>query len=139
MADQSVNRIGIQSGGMRTEYVYLKDQKGNTTSQVQRSYSPRASVPSGVPSFLGNREIIFGTWIVAIVLVTWDEWKTNNILPRPLRLWDTSLVYAGLCLLSISDPLVPLANALAIGYTLVLMYQFFTGKGNFGSEGVATA
>jgi hypothetical protein len=68
-------------------------------------------------------------------LVTWDEWVTNAILPRPLRLWETTLVYAGLALLSAADPLVPVANALAIGYTIVLLYQFFTGGGNFGGPG----
>jgi hypothetical protein len=127
--------IRTQSGGMRTEYVLVQGKD----TQKRSSYQPATSVPSGIPAFLGNREVIFGSWAVAMALVSWDEWKNNGILPRPYRLWDTTLLYGGLCLLSIVDALVPIANALAIGYTIALMYEFFTGGGDFGGEGEAEA
>jgi hypothetical protein len=125
----------------RTEYVYVRDEQTGRRGYRQVSYgqngqAQRSRVPSGVPSFLGGRMIIFGSWGAAMALVTWDEWAHNNILPRPLRLWETTMVYAGLALLSVVDAMVPLANALALGYTLVLVYQFFTGGGNFGGPGV---
>lgn len=121
----------------RTEYVYVQDKGTNARRGFREvRYQPaRTRVPSGVPPFLGNREIVFGSWAVAMALVSWDEWKVNGILPRPLRLWETTLVYLGLALLSVVDAFVPLANAFAIGYTIVLLYQFFTGKGSFGGPG----
>ena len=128
----------------RTEYVYVQDKGTNARRRGYRqlSYRPqqqsRVQVPSGVPAILGNREIIFGSWAIAMALVSWDEWKTHGILPRPLRLWDTTFVYAGLVLLSIPDALVPLASALAVGYTIALLYQFFSGSGAF-SSGVGAA
>jgi hypothetical protein len=70
-------------------------------------------------------------WIVAMILVGFDEWKNNGILPRPVRLWDTSLVYGILVLLGFVDVMVPIANALAIGYTIVLLWQYFNGQGQF--------
>jgi hypothetical protein len=138
MTTPTQTRIGSQTGGLRTEYVYVTDKDGNQQRTVQRSYSP-VSTPKGVPRILGNREVIFGLWIVAMGLVSWDEWTTNGILPRPMRLWHTTWVYAGLLLLSISDRLLPIANALAFGYTLILVYQFFQGTGSFGAEGAAIA
>jgi hypothetical protein len=130
----------------QTEYVYVKDQGGgggggpSVKQQAARQGAVRqirnqANVPSGMPRFLGNRQVLVGSWFVAIGLVSWDEWHNNGILPRPLRLWDVTLVYAGLALVSVIDPLVPLANALAIGYTIVLLYQFFQGTGQFAGTG----
>lgn len=120
----------------RTEYVYVQN-KGTNAQQGRKltGISPgKARTPSGVPAFLGNREIIFGTWAVSMALVTVDDWKTNNILVRPSRLWGTTLVYAGLALVSTIDALVPIANALAIGYTIVLLYQFFSKQGQFSGS-----
>jgi hypothetical protein len=137
----AVRDTGSSRGAPRTEYVYVRDsgtgQRGyRSVSYGQNGVNKRSAVPKGVPSFLGNREILFGAWAVSMGLVAWDEWKVNGILPRPLRLWDTTLVYMGLALLSAVDAFVPIANALAIGYTITLLYQFFTGSGNFGGPGV---
>jgi hypothetical protein len=132
----SSTSVRTGAGGMRTEYVYVTDAKGNQTLQKNRSYQPATSVPRGIPRFLGNRQIMFGAWAVGMALISWDEWKANNILPRPLRLWETTMVYAILALASTADFMVPICNALAIGYTLVLLYEFFTGGGNFGGPGV---
>jgi hypothetical protein len=134
----------------QTQYVYVQPTNrqgggGSSTPSSSRrplsfgsgqrtvSYHPtRTTVPKGVPPFLGSRQIIFGCWIAAMAMVTADEWWNNGILPRPARLWETTWVYAGLALVSVVDPVVPLANAFALGYTIVLAYQFFTGAGQFG-------
>jgi hypothetical protein len=123
--------VTARHGGLRTEYVYVTDAEGNRSKQRQSSYEPRTRVSSGMPSFLGNREVILGSWMVAMALVSWDEWSNHGILPRPLRLWETTGVYAILALVSVADRLAPIATALALGYTLVLLYQFFTGGGGF--------
>jgi hypothetical protein len=92
------------------------------------------SVPRGL-GFLNQRPVVFSMWMIAMITVGFDEWHNNNILPRPARLWDTSLLYGMLVLFGFVDPLVPLANAFAIGYTLVLLYQYYNGGLSGGSSG----
>lgn len=120
-----------------TEYIYVEpkgsQQQGNILSRV--AGGGKARTPAGVPSWLGRREIILGAWLGAMVLVSVDEWRNNGILPRPSRLWWTTLTYAILMGVSIIDPLVPITNALAIGYTIVLAYQYFNGQGQFTATG----
>lgn len=119
----------------RTEYVYVQDKGTNNRNARTVQYAPKSkqtSVPRGVPAFLGNREVIFVAWMVAMILVGFDEWKNNNILPRPQRLWYTSLTYGLLALVSGIDFVVPIANAFAIGFTLVLLYQYYQKTGQFG-------
>lgn len=120
----------------RTQYIYVTD---SGAGQQQRrgyysaSYRPqRTSVPKGVPSFLGNRQVIFMAWAVAMAVICWDEWHNNNILPRPQRLWYGSLLYGLLALVSTVDPMVPLCNAIAIGYDITLLYQYYGKTGQFG-------
>jgi hypothetical protein len=67
-------------------------------------------------------------WIIAMILIGFDEWHNLNVLPRPSRLWDTSLVYGVLVMLGFVDVMVPLANALAIGFTFQLLWQYFQGN-----------
>lgn len=62
-----------------------------------------------------------------MITVSFDEWHNLGILPRPARLWDTSLFYGLLVLLGFVDAMVPIVNAFAIGYTLVLLYQYYQG------------
>lgn len=92
-----------------------------------------ANVPTSLPSFLrnrpmNNRSIVFNTWIIAMILIGFDEWHNLGILPRPARLWDATLVYGVLVMVGFVDVLVPLANALAIGYTFMLLFQYFQGN-----------
>jgi len=94
----------------------------------------QVSTPPMIPRWLGNQRVIAYSWIVAMVLVGFDEWKNHGILPRPVRLWDTSIVYGLLTLVGFIDVMLPIANALAIGYTIVLLYQFYNGSGQFGSK-----
>lgn len=89
------------------------------------------NVPKPLPRFIGARPIILYAWMGAMILVAFDEWHTNHIFPRPSRLWYTTLVYGMLGMLGIIDPLVPIANALAMGYTVTLYYQYFNESGQF--------
>lgn len=89
------------------------------------------NVPKGIPSFMGHATTIIFAWGVAMAVITVDEWHVNKILPRPSRLWWTSLVYAILAVVGMSEALLPLVNALAIGYTIVLLYQYFNKAGQF--------
>lgn len=91
----------------------------------------QVAVPNGVPRFLGARPVIFWAWVAAMAMVSWDEWNSHHILPRPARLWYTSLTYFLLALLATADAAVPLATALAIGFTVVLTMQYYTGNGQF--------
>lgn len=101
----------------------------------------RVTLPSQVPgplrsTALNNRAIVFNAWIVAMIVIGFDEWHNLNILPRPARLWDASLVYGVLVLLGFVDIMVPLANALAIGYTIMLIWQYY--QGGITPQGLAT-
>ena len=93
----------------------------------------RVSVPNGVPRFLGARPLILWAWGLAILMVSFDEWHTYGILPRPARLWYTSLLFLLLAIVSQFDALVPIANAFAVGMIMVLGYQYYNKTGQFGT------
>jgi hypothetical protein len=129
---------GYQDGQYRLHYT-PPGQNVNAPGPFTRAYnripqqSPRVTMPDKVPKFLRsapltNRSIVFNMWIIAMITVGFDEWHNLGILPRPARLWDTSLVYGVLVLAGIVDALVPLVNALAIGYTITLLVQYFQGN-----------
>lgn len=80
------------------------------------------------PRILADRATILYAWAISMAIVGWDEWHNLHILPRPARLWDTSLFYGLLVLFSVADALVPIANAFAVGYTLTLLYQYYQGN-----------
>jgi membrane protease YdiL (CAAX protease family) len=88
-------------------------------------------VPAQMPGWLGDRRMIVNLWLVSMAVIAFDEWHNYGVLPRPARLWWTSLTYGLLMIAAIPDPLVPIANALALGYTLVLAYQYFSAEGQF--------
>jgi hypothetical protein len=88
----------------------------------------QVNLPGGAPRFLGDRGTIFYAWTIAMLVVGYDEWHNLNILPRPSRLWDTSLVYGLLALMAVVDPLVPIANALAVGFTISLLWRLYNGN-----------
>lgn len=91
----------------------------------------QVEVPAGGPRFLGNQRTIVAAWFVSMALVCADEFKSHHIFPRPARLWYTSLVFGVLALMAFADSLIPLANILAIGYAIVLTWQFFNKSGQF--------
>lgn len=136
-----VTRGGAPWGGgsrnpPRTEYVYVGDQGGgqSRTQRVirwQPAQHTQVNMPKPVPQWLGNARIIGYSWVAAMILIGFDEWKNHGILPRPVRLWDTSIVFGLLAAASVVDILVPLLNALAIGYVIMLLWQFYNGEGQF--------
>lgn len=123
----------------RTEYVYVQDKgagQGNNTSGRTISYTggplKKVPVPRGLPPALGNAKMVGYMWVVAMIVVSFDEWHNHGILPRPSRLWWTSLTYGILAIVGMVDPMIPLMNALALGYTLMLITQYYQGSGQFG-------
>lgn len=104
---------------------------------ITRAYNRAPALPnqargSGLnspklPGVLSNRAVIFNSWMISMAVISFDEWHNNNILPRPARLWDASLFFGLLALASIADAVVPLANAFAVGYTIMLIWQYFNG------------
>jgi hypothetical protein len=76
-----------------------------------------------------------GAWFVSMAMIGFDEWRNNGILPRPARLWATTLFYGLLAVVSLVDALVPIVNALAIGYSIMLIWQYFNGAGQFSKAG----
>lgn len=104
----------------RSKAAYIASQSAQTVS-----------VPKGIPQFMGHASTMIMAWAVAMAIITVDEWHVNKILPRPSRLWWTTLVYGILAVVGMSSALLPLANALAIGYTIVLLYQYFNKSGQF--------
>jgi hypothetical protein len=126
-----------------TEYVVVNKQQAGRTDKApdkpppqQQQQRQQVSMPKGVPAILGNRSVIFSSWAVSMVVVCFDEWHNYHILPRPARLWYTSLTFGLLVLASIPDALVPLANAFAIGFTIMLIWQYYNGSGQF-AQGAA--
>lgn len=125
----------------KTEYVYVGDQyKGQQQTKQSKGdilksvfIENNVSVPNGMPRWLGSQRILGAAWMASMIIVSFDEWHNLGILPRPVRLWETSIVYGLLALVGIADPLVPLVNALAIGYTFMLIWQYFQGSGQFAS------
>lgn len=96
-------------------------------------------VPKYVPRFLGSRAVIMLAWVLAMMMVSLDEWHTHHVLPRPARLWYTTITYALLALVSTIDPLVPICTLIAIGLTISVGYEYYTGSGDFGNYGATEA
>jgi hypothetical protein len=124
----------------RQEYTYIPNdgqQQGRASTFAHRlSGQPIAQVkvPRNVPPFLGNAKIIGYAWFGSMIMIGIDEWKNNGILPRPKRLWGASVVFGGLALVAAVDALVPIACAFAIGYFIMLVWQFYNGEGQFAGE-----
>jgi hypothetical protein len=111
-------------------------QAGPGSRQPQSQQAPTAPFMKGLPQpvrvFLGNRQTLFYAWIVAMILVGFDDWHSYQILPRPSRFWYTSLTYGLLGIAASVDMMVPICNALGVGYTITLLWQYYNGSGQFG-------
>lgn len=101
----------------------------------------RANQASGprlpVPGILSERRILVASWAIAMVLVTLNERQLGFPLPRPARLWSATGVYGILALASTVDAIVPITNALGVGYLVVLGMDYFSGTGQFGTTAAA--
>lgn len=87
------------------------------------------------PKFLGQRSLILFAWAIAMVMVSLDEWHTHHILPRPARLWYTTITYILIAAVSTIEVMVPIATLMAFGLTIAVAYQYYTGTGSFGNYG----
>jgi hypothetical protein len=123
-----VNSDGGDGGGRRFDY------RNSWVHRTMSSPPKQVPVPDKVPRFLGNNMVVSYAWLGSMILVGVDEWKNNGILARPVRLWTTSLVYGILALAGMIDALIPLVNAFAIGYFIMLLWQFFNGSGQFSKN-----
>lgn len=143
-AGTQVNQPSRTTGPMSGSKAGQGQQSGSgrTGAPARQSIGQRAAqvnVPKGVPVILGNRQVIFFAWIVAMILVGFDEWHNYHLLPRPARFWYTSLTFGLLIMASFADAMVPLANAFAIGFVVVLLWQYYEGSGQFSqTSGGAT-
>lgn len=104
-----------------------------TMQNLPNGSGPVVTVPHGIPRFLGARPMLFFAWGVAMIMVSLDEWHTHHILPRPARLWYTSLLFFLLAMVSIIDVAVPIVNLFALGMVITLGYQYYSGSGQFGA------
>jgi hypothetical protein len=137
------NQGGYQGGRYWTYYTPNPPTEPNfprrTWNSIPQQPPRPATLPHKMPQFLANRAVVFSMWIIAMITVGFDEWHNLGILPRPARLWDTSLVYGVLVLLGFVDVMVPISNALAIGFTFQLVFQYFQGnitpQGAVGAQG----
>jgi hypothetical protein len=122
----------------RTEYVLVTPKDNSGGDRARRwsaSFSGRAG-SGGRPlqtgsGFFSNRGLVTYAWLAAMAIIAYDEWHNNHILPRPARLWGTSVVYMLLGAGSMIDAAVPLVNALAIGYVFTLLWQLYNQEGQF--------
>lgn len=97
-------------------------------NQFQRlpGQARQVNVPKGVPNWLGDKKIILWTWAIGMMIVIADEHYTYKMaLPRPARLWYTSLFYFLCAVVSGIDIIMPIVNIFAIGITLTLAIDFF--------------
>lgn len=122
----------------QTEYVYLRNkgagsEPGGGRWTLRWVPPPRRAThsPTWVPGFLLNDKVLLYSWLGSMAVIAVDEWHNNGILPRPARLWYTSLTYFLLMGLGMIDPMIPIANALGIGFFITLIYQYNTGSGQF--------
>lgn len=93
------------------------------------------TIPNGLPPVLASRRTIVYSWIASMAIISWDEWHNNKILPRPARLWYATAFYLILVIFSLTNFTAAIANALAIGYMIMLAWQYFNGSGQFASGG----
>lgn len=101
---------------------------GIITRAYNRAPAMPSQVPGSLPGILRTRSMVFNSWMLSMAVISFDEWHNNNILPRPARLWDATLFFGLLALVSMPDAMVPLANAFAAGYTIMLIWQYFNGN-----------
>lgn len=129
---------GFRSGQQGRIYVVQQPTPMDPPRRVplsQRIPAQQQVVPSGLSDSLpywlrgslNNRAIVFNMWLVAMIIIGFDEWHNLGILPRPARMWDTSLLYGLLIIGGFVDLAVPIMNMLAIGFTIALAVKYFQG------------
>lgn len=151
IAQQNRQQIARRQAAPRTEYVLrlspddysstdappgggARTQAGERLRGFTVAHQARVNNSTPITGFLTSPHLISGAWMAAMAVVSVDEWKQHHILPRPSRLWWTTMTYALLGVLAMSDLMAPLAGALAVGYTIMLIWQYYNGSGQFTTE-----
>lgn len=119
-------------GARRADRAYKRSHP--TSRAIAGIRNTWAAIPNSLPEAMRSRQVIFYSWLVAMIVVGYDEYHVNKILPRPVRFWDTSLTYGLLLTASSIEALVPVLNVLAVGYTITLIYQYYNGSGQFSGS-----
>jgi len=138
-------RVMRSDNGPQTEYIYLRNARarGGGDDDSSQSSSPRPGrklPPEKNRNYSGrigrgtlqSPGLIGMSWLAAMIIVSYDEWHRNGILPRPARLWYTSLTFGLLAIAGAIPNVTPLANAFAIGMVIVLLWQLYNKTGQFG-------
>lgn len=115
----------------------LRDYSGRIYEAIpsrQRSWRTQMSPRLPLPDWMADRRIMVTAWVVAMVIITADERRLGYPLPRPARLWSASLLYGLLMVAGAVDPIAPIANLMAIGFTVELGIEFYGTTGPF--EGI---
>lgn len=121
-----VNQGGGGTGGG------AKRGPGKTFSLPQ--YTGKGSGVQWGRAFLSSSGAIPVMWGISMAVIFVDEWHNYHILARPARLWWTSIAFFILAILAHFDKLAVIANLLAIGFTLQLVYQFYAKTGQFSGQ-----
>lgn len=128
-AQQGRTYVIYQPGQQQTQQPGRVNRINNRipTQQQTVNSSLSNSLPYWLKGSVNNRAIVFNMWLIAMIIIGFDEWHNLNVLPRPARLWDTSLLYGLLIIAGFVDAAVPIANLLAIGFTISLLIKYFQG------------
>jgi len=97
-------------------------------SRYSGIYRQYGNVPHRMPRFMASRSMLFMFWFLAMILVASDEWQKGFKFPRPPRLWWASVTFFVLFLVSQSDRLVALCNAVGGGFVVALLYENVSGN-----------
>lgn len=89
-----------------------------------------------------GRSLLIGAFIIAIIMVCWDEITVKKVPPRPARFVGAGVAFG---LLGLAAPVISyrLAGLFAVGFALTLMYKHYatgpesTAPGQGAAEGAA--
>lgn len=129
--DLKVNGGGSSDTGSQESGFGSRTKERINRMPPHQSQASTNGYTEGMPQFFMSRGLVFWSWAITMGVVSWDEWHNNGILPRPKRLWYTSAVFLILAGLTTFDTLTPLVNALAIGFTISVLYNYYNGTGQF--------
>ena len=152
MAETSFRSAAGSVGPPTTEYVYvepvtgsrgtrsgnsdvapIEDEPGQSRlgragNYLRGAAARQVRTPPHVPHFLGSSKVIKGAWLGSLVVVSIEAIQNYGVLPPPGRLFWISGTFMLLGVVGQIDALLPIVNALAIGFFLVLLWQYFSGE-----------
>jgi|SRR5215469_12133661 len=131
-----VEYVPVETGGGGPGFFNRNTQRVRSFASAHTDHST-ITVPRGLPPALATKKVIVYSWAASMAIISWDEWHNNKILPRPSRLWYATAFYLILVVFGMTQWTAAIANALAIGYTIMLAWQYFNGEGQFAAGGTS--